>query len=359
MDPAGRRYRAQRRRRHVQPVRVFFGRRPGSATTFNAIAWPTAIVLISMAVWLRPRRRPLRAREGRRVLAARPGCCRRLSSPVRRAAFTPVSRVAIGLATATLFAVGIRLALSVRRLQAPQPGAPPPVGDRRTDRSGNRRYLFQVLDAFFADATSRRAGHSAGVPVRRPEPLQGDQRLLRASGRRSSSSRQLGAEAAPRCVSTDLLVRIGGDEFAVVLDRRGRRVCRRGGRATDRSLKSRSSRRGQCPRSVRASASPWLPPTPPTAPDCLVRRRGHVPGEARKHTFYASTSRTSTRAGPDAAARGAAGRDRAASPVLHYQPQLDLRTGEILAVEALCAGITRGSDCSHPTSSSLWPRKPD
>ena len=68
----------------------------------------------------------------------------------------------------------------------------------------------------------------------------------------------------------------------------------------------------------------------------VVRRHGDVPRQAGQRHATSSTTRTSTAASSKCSDRRAArARSSEGALALHYQPQLDLRTGEILAVEAL------------------------
>lgn len=186
-------------------------------TIFNGIAWPCAILLISMAVWVRPpQRSPLSIDAAPGFLLPGLGAGAGLSILVVDT-LHQVTPVAVGLATATLITVGIRLALSVHSLRL--------LTEKRhrqaiTDELmglGNRRQLFNLLDAFFADyadpeTVDRRLsllyidldhfkeindsfGHSAG-----------DELL-----------RQLGPRLIARLRETDVLVRVGGDELAVLI----------------------------------------------------------------------------------------------------------------------------------------------
>jgi diguanylate cyclase (GGDEF)-like protein len=186
-------------------------------TIFNGMAWPCAILLISMAVWVRPpQRSPLSIDAAPGFVLPGLGAGAGLSILVVDT-LHQVTPVAVGLATATLITVGIRLALSVRSLRL--------LTEKRhrqaiTDELmglGNRRQLFNLLDAFFADysdpeTVNRRLsllyidldhfkeindsfGHSAG-----------DELL-----------RQLGPRLIARLRETDVLVRVGGDELAVLI----------------------------------------------------------------------------------------------------------------------------------------------
>ena len=128
-----------------------------------------------------------------------------------------VNEVAVALAAATLAVVGVRLALSLGSLRK--------LTDERHRQSvtdqltglGNRRRLAEVLDSFFAEQAAQLVaprtlaflyvdldhfkeindsfGHSAG------------DHLLE----------QIGPRIDPCLTESDLLARIGGDEFAVLL----------------------------------------------------------------------------------------------------------------------------------------------
>jgi diguanylate cyclase (GGDEF)-like protein len=183
----------------------------------DGIGWPTATLLISMSVWLRPRPSdPLvQQKPTGFVLPGLATVCG-LTVLVVGTVFHP-GRVAIGLATATLVVAGIRLALSVAGLRTlTQHRHRQSITDELTGL-GNRRYLFQVLDAFFAEQADpempsrqlaflfidldrfKEINDSYGHPA-------GDELL-----------RQLGPRLASALRSTDALVRIGGDEFAIIM----------------------------------------------------------------------------------------------------------------------------------------------
>ena len=87
-------------------------------TALNGIAWPASILLMSIAMWLRPGPANLLAppREtgfGFPALAAAAGLAILLLGTMGH-----VNRVAVGLATATLLAVVLRTGMSVRGLRA-------------------------------------------------------------------------------------------------------------------------------------------------------------------------------------------------------------------------------------------------
>ncbi|MGI8507331.1 MAG: putative bifunctional diguanylate cyclase/phosphodiesterase [Solirubrobacteraceae bacterium] len=183
-------------------------------TVANAAAWPISTLLMSIAMWLRPgladplapRRPPsfllpgLAAGAGLTVLFVRT-----LSS---------VNRVATGLATATLVLVVLRTWLSVRHLRTQtKVRQQQSITDHLTGLA-NRRRMFDALDAVFAEPPGerpklaflfidlngfKRVNDSFGHAV-------GDEILKRVSARLVDSLRQ-----------SDLLARVGGDEFAAML----------------------------------------------------------------------------------------------------------------------------------------------
>ncbi len=193
------------------------GHQSAVADVFNGIAWPTAILLVSFSMWWRtgptnlliPQRTPGFLLPG---LAAVAALVILLLGTTRH-----LSPVAIGLAIATLVVAGIRAGLSASRLrQITDERHRQSVTDHLTDL-GNRRRLFVLLDAYFADwadpTTPDRSlaflyidldhfkeindsfGHSAG----------------------DSLLRQLGPRLIGALRTTDALVRVGGDELGVVV----------------------------------------------------------------------------------------------------------------------------------------------
>jgi diguanylate cyclase (GGDEF)-like protein len=302
----------------------------------NAIAWPTATVLMAMAVWLRVRpSNPLTAPKptgfSLPILAAGAALVILVVGTVH-----PVGRVAIGLSAATLLVVGLRLLHSVQEIQSlSHERHRQAVTDDLTGLS-NRRHLFRVLDSFFTESDDtlevgrklaflfvdlnhfKEVNDSFGHPA-------GDE-LLRQVGARLSSSLRQG----------DLLVRIGGDEFAVVLvDGDAVYAKEVAQRVTDSlaepfMLEAVSA-------SISASIGIAMAPDDAAYSAGLVwcadvamyrAKLGNIP--------FAIFERALDEEGDqmrllEELQAGIAQGDL----VLHYQPQLTLSTGEILAVEAL------------------------
>jgi diguanylate cyclase len=183
----------------------------------DGVAWPSAILLISASVWVKPLVTSPLARHGSTgFLLPGLGACAGLFILLADT-LHQVTPVAVALATATLVAVGVRLAVSVRSLRAlTEVRHRQSITDDLTGL-GNRRQLFNLLDAFFADHADPETvdrklsllyvdldrfkeindsfGHSAGDEV----------------------LRQLGPRLTSHLRATDALVRVGGDELAVLI----------------------------------------------------------------------------------------------------------------------------------------------
>ena len=229
------------------------------------------------------------------------------------------------------------------------------VTDDLTDLK-NRRYLFRVLDDFFASTPTGPDQRSLAflfVDLNRFKEINdsfghpaGDELL-----------RQLGARLSGSLRDTDLLVRS---------EETSSRSCS----STETPPMPLRSPNGSLPvwpsRSCSTSSEPHLRQhrNRGSAHRChgqrrpgLVRRRGHVPLQAG-HTPLRSYEQTSTRRSTMRLLEELRAAIDEGELVLHYQPQFDLRSGEILAVEALVRWIhPRPWACSRRPSSSPWPRK--
>jgi diguanylate cyclase len=305
-------------------------------TILNGIAWPCAILLISSSVWVRPLRTSPLATGGTAGfllpgLGAFAGLSILLVDTLHQ-----VTPVAIGLATATLITVGVRLALSVRGLRI--------LTEKRHRQSitdeltglGNRRQLFNLLDAFFADyanpeTVDRRLsllyvdldhfkeindsfGHSAGDEV----------------------LRQLGPRLISCLRDTDVLVRVGGDELAVlIMDTDSDYAA-----AVAQRLIAELDQPFELDRlSVRVGASIGIATAPTDATDSIALLRcadlamyrakvGPAPYEVYRHDIDDGGNRLRlVDELREAILRG--------HLEVHYQPQIDLVTGKMSAMEAL------------------------
>lgn len=186
-------------------------------TILNGIAWPCAILLISIAVWVRPlQSSPLAPSRAAGFLLPGLGACAGLSILLVDT-LHQVTPVAIGLATATLITVGVRLALSVRSLRIlTEKRHRQAITDELTGL-GNRRQLFNLLNAFFADYAD------PDTVDRRLSLLYVDLDHFKeindsfGHGAGDEVLRQLGPRLTSRLRDSDVLVRVGGDELAVLV----------------------------------------------------------------------------------------------------------------------------------------------
>jgi diguanylate cyclase len=244
--------------------------------------------------------------------------------------------VAVGLATAALIVVGIRLALSVGGMRTlTQERHRQSVTDDLTGLR-NRRHLFHVLDAFFAE--------QAGAPASERRlaflflDLSHFKEINDSFGHPAGDEvlRQLGARLTGALRDSDLLVRLGGDEFAIVLTDADAEVATAIAERLTASLKNPFVLDGVSMQ-VGASIGIALAPADATDASRLVwcadmamyrAKLGNLPLALYDQDLDDGENRL-----------GLAEELRAAVEqgdlVLHYQPQLDLRTGEVLAVEAL------------------------
>jgi diguanylate cyclase len=304
--------------------------------TVDGVAWPTAILLISMAMWVpRGHADPLALQKPTGFLL--PGLAA-LSSLVILAfgAFHHLDAIAVALASATLAVVGIRLSLSVRGLRTlTQERQYQSVTDHLTGL-GNRRYLFGVLDGFFADCAD------SSIRQRRMAFLYIDLNRFKeindSFGHPAGDEllRQLGERFRAPLRPTDALVRLGGDEFAVVLMDAdaddATTIAQRLTASLDEPFVLDAV-------SVRIGASIGIARAPADATDSdglvacadVAMYRAKMRGEA-----FALYQQDFDDAGnllrlAEELRQAVADGELA----LHYQPQLDLQTGEKLAVEAL------------------------
>jgi diguanylate cyclase (GGDEF)-like protein len=302
----------------------------------DAFAWPASILFLSMSVWFRARPSdPLIAQKPNTfVIPGLSAACALVVLLVGNLHTT--SRVAVGLATATLVLVGVRLILSVRAMRALSlERRHQSVTDELTGL-GNRRRLSTVLDAFFAECEATAAPPRSlaflFVDLDRFKEINdtyghpaGDQVL-----------KQLGPRLSACLREGDLLIRLGGDEFVVLLvDGDADYAVSVAERLTDGLTMPFVL--GGMSATVSASIGIALAPTDATDGASLMwcadiamyrAKLGGVP--------YASYQPELDKVGNRLLLledlRTAIDEHQL---VLNYQPQLDLRTGEIVAVESL------------------------
>jgi len=301
----------------------------------NAIAWPTAIVLMSTAVWLRSRPvNPLLLEKPTGFLL--PTCAATAALVILFiGTLYPIGRFSLALAGATLLVVCVRLVASVRSLEViSQERHRQAVTDELTGL-WNRRYLFSVLDAFFGECGEpgneeslaflfvdldrfKEINDSFGHPA-------GDELLRQLGGRLEGSLRE-----------GDLLVRLGGDEFAVVLAGGDAGYAMAVAERLTRSLLEPFAL-NSVHASIGASIGIAIAPIDATDSARLVwcadvamyrAKLGGVPYASFVRNLDEEHNQIRLMEELHLAIDDN-------QLVLHYQPQLDLRTREVMAVEAL------------------------
>ena len=308
--------------------------------TFNAFAWPAAILLISIAVWIRPRSSGRALAQN--LFAERatgfllPGVATAVGLAVLLvAALHPLGRVSIGLATATLVVAGLRLSLSARSLRALTEERHRQALTDELTGLGNRRKLFNAFESFFEerDSVIDEVKNLAFLFV----DLDHFKEINDSFGHQAGDEllRQLGPRLNSAVRNTDVVVRLGGDEFAVLLIgadvEDAKRVAERLTESIEEPFVLDMVR-------AKISASIGISILSTDAEDSagLLRCADVAMFRAKlgnsSFAFYDETLDDDNTLLMAEELRTAVERREF---VLHYQPQLDLRTGVITAVEAL------------------------
>lgn len=183
----------------------------------NAIAWPLSILLVSIAVWVQsPAARPSLSEKA-------PGFALPALAAVSAlvilfvGSLEHVGRVSLGLAVLTLLVAGVRSVLSLARLRSlTEQRRRESLTDQLTGL-GNRRSLFQLLDEFVAERSDPDAPERslAFMFVDLDKFKEVNDSFGHATG--DELLRQLGARLRDSLRDSDLVVRLGGDEFALAL----------------------------------------------------------------------------------------------------------------------------------------------
>jgi diguanylate cyclase (GGDEF)-like protein len=306
----------------------------------DATAWPLSILLVSVAVWVQsPAAHP--------PLAEKPAG---FALPALAAASALVilfvgslghiGRVSLALAAATLIVAGVRSALALvgmrslteqRRLES--------VTDQLTGL-GNRRALFQLLDAFVAEQRDRDASARslAFMFVDLDKFKEVNDSFGHATG--DELLRQLGARLQNSLRDSDLVVRLGGDEFALaLLDAGVDYAATVAARLTTRIEEpfTLDAVRVQIGASIGIAVMPADAAAAADLVRCADLAMYRAKLEGKPFAVYQQDL------------DGAANRVQLVEELraaieqrqleLHYQPQIDLATGEINSVEALVRWI--------------------
>jgi diguanylate cyclase (GGDEF)-like protein len=306
----------------------------------DAIAWPLSILLVSVAVWVgSPAARPSLSEDPPGfmlpALAAASALAILFAGSLER-----VGRVSLGLAVATLVVAGARSVVSLVRLRS--------ITEQRRRESvtdqlsglGNRRALFQLLDAFVAEQRDPDAPERslAFMFVDLDKFKEVNDSFGHATG--DELLRQLGARLRNSLRDSDLVVRLGGDEFAVALLDAGADYAA--------TVASRLTAQIEEPFTldavrVQIGASIGIALMPQDAADAadlvrcadLAMYRAKLEGKPFA-IYQEDLDGAANRVQLVEELRAAIERRQLE---LHYQPQVDLATGEINSVEALVRWI--------------------
>ncbi|MGA7362452.1 MAG: EAL domain-containing protein [Candidatus Dormiibacterota bacterium] len=300
------------------------------------VAAPAAMLLAAMAMWVTPR--PVNLLSHGRApgfflpgLGAGCGLAILLLAP-----WEHPSEAAVWLATVTLVVASVRFGLSAHSLRT--------LTERRHSQAvtdeltglGNRRQLFSVLDAFFEEQadprTPRRSLSLLYVDLNHFKQI--NDTFGHAAG--DEVLRQLGPRLQGALRGSDLVVRLGGDELAVVVVNADPQIVT--------AVAQRLMDRVQQPFMlnqvvVRVSASIGVASAPADASDSasLVRCGDLAMYRAKRsesaiETYRQELDRDSSQLSLVKELWAAI---ELGSFTLHYQPQLELGTGAVPAVEAL------------------------
>ena len=312
----------------------------GQASRFgsdiNSFAWPLAILFLSFSVWAKTKPfNPIKRPRLQGFMITALATVASLGVLVR-GTLDEESRVAIGLAVGTIIIVGVRLTMSARSLRMITEDRYRQANTDELTGLGNRRQLANVLEVFFSEEQGsvrdqrqlaflfvdlnhfKEVNDSYGHPA-------GDELL-----------RQLGPRLRGAIGNAGLAARMGGDEFAVLLlDADAALAEQVTQKIIDEVVKPFELHRMTA--NVGASVGIALVPhDAKNASDAMWcadvamyrAKMGNVP-----YVFYdQDLDGEEDQLNLIDALRIAVTQG---DLTLHYQPQLDLRTGEITAVEAL------------------------
>lgn len=302
--------------------------------TANAVAWPIAILLMTMAMWLRPDQPPI-AVSSEQAGFVLPGAAAGAALVILTlGTVQPLSRVALGLSTATLVVVGVRLAMSVGTLRT--------LHELRHRQSmtdeltglGNRRFLTQLVDTH-RSAAEGTSGPVACLFVDLNRFKEVNDLFGHAAG--DELLRQIGPRLTASLRRTDLLVRLGGDEFAAVLPDTDVE------NSIDIATRLAAALRKPFPLEdlpIEISASIGIAVAPHHASDLaellrcadIAMYRAKLSGSPFEVYDAALDDSGDVLRLVEELRTALAERDQLK---LHFQPQLDLKTGRIAAAEAL------------------------
>lgn len=320
-----------------QNTSSFGGSRFGS--DFNDVAWPAAILFMSMAVWLPVKRMdPLQREKPPGFLLPGLALSVGLFILIDSAIDSSVSRVALWLGVATLLIVGVRLLLSARSLRILTEERYKQAHTDELTGLGNRRHLSLVLDLFFQEDGDEDVSEDPREMAFLFVDLNHFKEINDSFGHPAGDEllRQLGPRLTRAVGDDGSVVRLGGDELAVVLvDASADEAAVVAQRIITEIEQPFNLNKVK----ANVGASIGIALVPGNASDgpglmwcadvAMYRAKlGQMPYVFYDHDLDGGEDSPNLLDElREAVAQG--------DFVLHYQPQLDLKTGQILAVEAL------------------------
>ncbi len=305
--------------------------------TLLDLTWPLAMFAMSLSVWL-PGGEATRGKQAERThrflvpgMAVVAGLLILVVGNLGH-----VSNVAIVLASVVLCLAALRLAMSLHELRKlTESRQREAVSDQLTGL-GNRRRLLDELDEAFARPGSRRSGEQMFALLLMD--LDHFKEINDSFGHPTGDAllRKIGPLLRDAVRPDDLVTRLGGDEFAILLPGADVRVATAvAGRITE-SLSSAIAV-DEASLHVAASIGIALAPDDATTPAELLRCADVAMYRAKSAHADFDTYEVTLDDGIDRLLLVEELRDAMAEGglTLHYQPEIDLHTGEVVAVEAL------------------------
>jgi diguanylate cyclase (GGDEF)-like protein len=312
------------------------GQNSALATDVNALAWPLAILLLSLSVWVPARfTNPMKRPRLHGFILMGISSTSSLAVLVR-GTLSQTSRIAIGLAVGTILVLVLRLTISARRLRLITEERHLQANTDELTGLGNRRRLAELLDLFFLEQKEnlRNPRRMAFLFV----DLNHFKEINDSYGHPAGDEllRQLGPRIGAALDGVGIAARMGGDEFAIILMDADASLAEE----TSKHLIDEISKPFVLNKiNVRVGASVGIALVPSDANNALDvmwcadvamyrAKLGNAPFVFYEQQFDGDEDQMSLIDSLREAVTDG-------KLLLHYQPQLDLRTGEIVAVEAL------------------------
>ena len=204
--------------------------------------------------------------------------------------------------------------------------------DRRVDRAREPPPLLDELEGPLRPAMKTLPHRQPGPASDRPRPFQGDQRLVRTP-HRGRLLRRIGPRIRQVVRHSDLVARLGGDEFAVLLHGEDTLEATTVAQRLSRFLEEPIDVGTASLRSERVSASHWRQNMPELrdllrCADIAMYRAKKERGSFDVYEAVLDDETDRFALIEDLRRAMADG-----SLALHYQPEIDLRTGQVVTVE--------------------------